>query len=89
MKIEHRLLTDGRLSLSLTENDGTAIATRELSRDEAVNLFAQWAARFVPTTGQQHVVLEGRDKDIVITLVNHSPRPSEESAADGEQQDNQ
>lgn len=83
MKIEHRLLSDGRLSFSLVENDGTAIATRELGRNEAINLFAQWAARFVPTTGAKPVIFEGPDKDVVVTIVNKTPHPDEQSGADG------
>lgn len=68
MKIEPKILSDGRISLSICENDGTPVASRELSRTDAINLFARWALVFVPSTGQEQVTLSGNGKDIIIAL---------------------
>lgn len=82
MKLTPKILADGRLSISLTENDGTPVASRELSFNDAVNLFARWALVAVPTTGQQQITLEGADKDIIITLSERkSPLPEIEVEA--------
>lgn len=86
MKIDPKVLSDGRLSLSITENDGTPVASRELSRSDAINLFARWALVFIPTTGSNQVTLGGNGKDILIALADaDSPHPEKETEADGEQ----
>ena len=90
MKIDPKVLSDGRLSLSITENDGTPVASRELSRSDAINLFARWALVFIPTTGSNQVTLGGNGKDILIALADaeKSPLPEKETEADGEQEHN-
>lgn len=84
MKIETKVLQDGRLSISLLENDGSVLATRELSREDAINLFARWALVFLPTTGSSQVTLGGDNKDILIAVTDakKAPLPEKETAAD-------
>lgn len=70
MKLETNILSDGRLSIALLENDGSPLATRELTVKQSLNLFAQWALTFIPTTGNDRIALGGNegDKDILIAL---------------------
>ena len=70
MKVETKVLSDARLSIQVVENDGTPVATRELSREEAVDLFARWSLVFIPSTGHNQVTLGGSSKDILIALAD-------------------
>ena len=70
MKVETKVLSDARLSIQVMENDGTPVATRELSREEAVDLFARWSLVFIPSTGHNQVTLGGSSKDILIALAD-------------------
>lgn len=86
MRVETKVLSDARLSIALMENDGSPIATRELSREEAVNLFARWALVFVPSTGGTQVTLGGNSKDILIALADaekQAPHPEKSTEAAG------
>lgn len=87
MKVETKVLSDGRLSIALHENDGSPLATRELSREDAINLFARWALVFLPTTGSNQVTLGGTGKDILIAVTDakKTPLPEKETAADENQ----
>lgn len=78
MKVETKVLSDGRLSIALMENDGSPVATREIDVKQSLNLFAQWALIFIPTTGGDRIALEGRegDKDILIALTDHKEKES-------------
>lgn len=90
MKVEPKVLSDGRLSIALMENDGSPVATRELSREEAINLFARWALVFIPTTGGNQVTLGGDSKDILLALADAKPAPHPEksTAAEGSNEHN-
>jgi len=85
MKVETKVLSDGRLSIALVENDGSPVATRELSREEAVDLFARWSLVFIPSTGHNQVTLGGSSKDILIALADarQAPHPEKSTAAEG------
>ena len=85
MKVETKVLSDGRLSIALVENDGSPVATRELSREEAVDLFARWSLVFIPSTGHNQVTLGGSSKDILIALADarQAPHPERSTAAEG------
>ena len=67
------------------ENDGTPVATRELSREEAVALFARWSLVFIPSTGHNQVTLGGSSKDILIALADarHAPPPEKSTVEEG------
>ena len=86
MKVETKVLSDARLSIQVMENDGSPIATREIGRDEAINLFAKWALVFLPTTGGSRVTFEGGSKDIFLAVKDKTPLPEKESAADEKEQ---
>ena len=85
MKVETKVLSDGRLSIALVENDGSPVATRELDREAAINLFARWALVFIPTTGSNKVTFGGGSKDILIALADarQAPHPEKSTAAEG------
>ena len=85
MKVETKVLSDARLSIQVMENDGTPFATRELSREEAVDLFARWSLVFIPSTGHNQVTLGGSSKDILIALADarQAPHPEKSTAAEG------
>lgn len=85
MKVETKVLSDARLSIQVMENDGTPVATRELSREEAVDLFARWSLVFIPSTGHNQVTLGGSSKDILIALADarQAPHPEKSTAAEG------
>ena len=85
MKVETKVLSDARLSIQVMENDGTPVATRELSREEAVDLFARWSLVFIPSTGHNQVTLGGSSKDILIALAEarQAPHPEKSTAAEG------
>ena len=85
MKVETKVLSDARLSIQVVENDGTPVATRELSREEAVDLFARWSLVFIPSTGHNQVTLGGSSKDILIALADarQAPHPEKSTAAEG------
>ena len=68
MKVDLKILGDGRMSVSLCENDNSPIATRELSCSEVVDLMARWALRFIPSTGGRQIVLSGNREDVLVTL---------------------
>ena len=68
MKVDLKILRDGRMSVSLCENDNSPIATRELSCSEVVDLMARWALRFIPSTGGRQIVLSGNREDVLVTL---------------------
>lgn len=68
MKVNLKILGDGRMSVSLCENDNSFIATRELSCSEVVDLMARWALRFIPSTGGRQIVLSGNIEDVLVTL---------------------
>lgn len=84
MKIETRMLSEGRIAFTLCENDGSVIATRELGRDAAASLFAQWAIRFISSTKGTAVTLVGENgPDVEVRLRkkqsdNTSPSGKEE-----------
>lgn len=84
MKVETKVLSDGRLSIALMENDGSPVAAREISREAAISLFARWASVFIPTTGSNQVTFEGGSRDIFLALADAkpSPHPEKETAAD-------
>ena len=84
MKVETKVLSDGRLSIALVENDGSPVATRELSREEAVDLFARWSLVFIPSTGHNQVTLGGSSKDILIALADARQAPHPEKSAEAE-----
>lgn len=85
MKVETKVLSDGRLSIALVENDGSPVATRELDREAAINFFAHWALVFIPTTGSNQVTFGGGSKDILLALADAkpSPHPEKSTAAEG------
>lgn len=85
MKVETKVLSDGRLSIALVENDGSPVAAREISREDAINLFARWALVFIPTTGSNQVTFEGGSRDILLALADAKPTPHPEksTAAEG------
>lgn len=85
MKVETKVLSDGRLSIALVENDGSPVASRELDREAAINLFARWALAFIPTTGSNQVTFGGGSKDILLALADAKPAPHPErsTAAEG------
>ena len=85
MKVETKVLSDGRLSIALVENDGSPVASRELDREAAINLFARWALVFIPTTGSNQVTFGGGSKDILLALADAkpSPHPEKSTAAEG------
>lgn len=84
MKVEAKVLSDGRLSIALMENDGSPVAARELDREAAINLFARWASVFIPTTGSNQVTFEGGSRDIFLALADAkpAPHPEKETTAD-------
>lgn len=84
MKVETKVLSDGRLSIALVENDGSPVATRELDREDAINLFARWALVFIPTTGSNQVTFGGGSKDILLALADAKPSPHPEKSAAAE-----
>lgn len=84
MKVETKVLSDGRLSIALVENDGSPVATRELDREAAINLFARWALAFIPTTGSNQVTFGGGSKDILLALADAKPAPHPEKSAAAE-----
>lgn len=84
MKVETKVLSDGRLSIALVENDGSPVATRELDREAAINLFARWALVFIPTTGSNQVTFGGGSKDILLALADAKPAPHPEKSAAAE-----
>lgn len=86
MRIETKVLQDGRLSVALLENDGSPVATREVSREDAIDLFARWVLSFMPTTGSSQVTLGGDNKDILIAVTDakKAPLPEKSSTAEGE-----
>lgn len=81
MKVETKVLSDGRLSIQVVENDGSSVATRELDRESAINLFARWALVFIPTTGSNQVTFGGGSKDILLALADAKPAPHPEKSA--------
>lgn len=85
MKVETKVLSDGRLSIQVLENDGSPVATRELDREDAINLFARWALVFIPTTGSNQVTFGGGSKDILLALADakSAPHPEKSAAAEG------
>lgn len=85
MKVETKVLSDGRLSIQVVENDGSPVATREIDREAAINLFARWALVFIPTTGSNQVTFGGGSKDILLALADAKPAPHPEksTAAEG------
>ena len=85
MKVETKVLSDARLSIQVMENDGSPVATRELSREEAVDLFARWSLVFIPSTGHNQVTLGGSSKDILIALADarQAPHPEKSTVAEG------
>lgn len=90
MKVETKVLSDARLSIQVMENDGTPVATRELSRKEAVDLFARWSLVFIPSTGHNQVTLGGSSKDILIALADarQAPHPEKNTVAEGSNEHN-
>lgn len=84
MKVETKVLSDGRLSIQVVENDGSPVATRELDREAAINLFARWALVFIPTTGSNQVTFGGGSKDILLALADAKPSPHPEKSAAAE-----
>lgn len=90
MKVETKVLSDARLSIQVMENDGTPVATREFSREEAVDLFARWSLVFIPSTGHNQVTLGGSSKDILIALADarQAPHPEKSTAAEGSNEHN-
>ena len=85
MKVETKVLSDARLSIQVMENDGTPVATRELSREAAINLFARWALVFIPTTGSNQVTFGGGSKDILLALADAKSAPHPEKSAAAEE----
>lgn len=85
MKVETKVLSDGRLSIQVLENDGSPVATRELDREAAINLFARWALVFIPTTGSNQVRFGGGSKDILLALADAKPAPHPEKIAAAEE----
>ena len=85
MKVEIKVLSDARLSIQVMEHAGPPVATRDLSREEAVDLFARWSLVFIPSTGHTQVTLGGSSKDILIALADAKPAPHPEksTAAEG------
>lgn len=69
----------------MVENDGSPVAAREISREDAINLFARWALVFIPTTGSNQVTFEGGSRDILLALADAKPAPHPEksTAAEG------
>lgn len=69
MKVETRMLSEGRIAFTLCENDGSVIATRELECDAAASLFAQWAVRFISSTKGTAVTFVGENgPDVEVRL---------------------
>lgn len=68
MKVEPRILPDGRLSLNVMENDGSPIASRELSVNDSIQLVARWAFTYLPSLQGQPLILEGGNKKLCLIL---------------------
>lgn len=69
MKVETRMLSEGRIAFTLCENDGSVLATRELDCDAAASLFAQWAIRFISSTKGTAIALVGENgPDVEVRL---------------------
>lgn len=68
MKVEPRILSDGRLSINVVENDGSPVASRELSVNDSIQLMARWAFTYLPSLQGQPLILEGGSKELCLIL---------------------
>ena len=78
MKVEPRILSDGRLSIALVENDGSPVASRELSVNDSIQLMARWAYTYLPTLKGQPLIIEGGNKELCLILKDINNKEKEQ-----------